>query len=871
MKIHFGLSLDGQRARQQGNRLGDLVAGPMGMLDVLEGMLGLQAESVSNARRIAQYRDCLERANVVPRFYSRSFAVDALGVAATLLGWRDLWHLHGWNKRFDTSTSRRLRDLDDVETLAAAAVAPSMGERLKVVAGAMTGRRLPIERITLADPLEAFPLRWQAALARLPVESAPEIEPIPDRLLGQLQRSLIDAHDGKQPEVLPWREDGSLRIVRAETRLAAARWLASELGNGTTLIVAQTDATLLDRTLNASGLPILGLKEQTAFRPALQVLPLALQLLWRPADILGLVEFLTHPVCPIRSYARRKLAAKLAGEPGIGGTAWAEVLEDIASNYAEEAAKVLESIRYWIECERFDPTKGVPVSVIADRVTHLAAFFRPQLSDSKSAVALSARDAYAQCLDVLASLKQIDPSACLPAPQLTKLLAQATARGSGNPLLKTQVGACLAIDDPAAAIEATDEVVWWQLAMPSLPEAPPWSTAERAQLMDAGVALPSMADQLRWLESDWLKPVLAARRQLTLILPPTGAEIHPLWQMIEALLRHPKIRAIEDVLANPDLEPLSCQPLPLLRRWWQLPAKCIPRRNLESHSSISVLLNNPYQWVLRYPAALKLSRTLDVADGPRLYGLMVHRIVERFFKETEWRTLSESDQDAWFQRTFPVMIDEEGAVLRISGRRADLERCHFVAKRALLQLRRHFLDGGIVKVESELDLYGQYAGGEIGGSADLVVTKADGGRGVIDMKWSGEGRYAPKLANNTHLQLAIYAELLRQKHGAWPVVGYYILNVARLYAHDVEVFPGAVAMPGKEGDQTARLWRQFNQTWQWRDEQIRSGLIEVAMPGTEADEDSLAPEGALPMEKSQAKDNAVYNDYASLAGWGAWQ
>lgn len=134
MDIHFGLSLDGQRARRHGNRLGNVVVGPMGLLDILEGMLGLQVQPASSATRIAQYRDCLKRANVIPRFYSESFAVDPLGVAATLLSWRDLWHLHGWCNRFGDAASQRLRDIDDVEALAASAVAPSIGERLRTAA-----------------------------------------------------------------------------------------------------------------------------------------------------------------------------------------------------------------------------------------------------------------------------------------------------------------------------------------------------------------------------------------------------------------------------------------------------------------------------------------------------------------------------------------------------------------------------------------------------------------------------------------------------------------------------------------------------------------------------------------------------------------
>ena len=67
------------------------------------------------AERIVQYQDCLRRFDSEQRFYHRSFAVDALGTAATLLSWCDLWHLHGWSTGAGTalaaSPSRRMRDM----------------------------------------------------------------------------------------------------------------------------------------------------------------------------------------------------------------------------------------------------------------------------------------------------------------------------------------------------------------------------------------------------------------------------------------------------------------------------------------------------------------------------------------------------------------------------------------------------------------------------------------------------------------------------------------------------------------------------------------------------------------------------------------
>lgn len=96
MHIRLGLHLDGQRGEVVQPELDALTTGPLGLLNVLETQLGLLRLEPSTSDRILQFREILKRLDDPSRFYHRSFAVDALGTAATLLAWCDLWHLHGW-------------------------------------------------------------------------------------------------------------------------------------------------------------------------------------------------------------------------------------------------------------------------------------------------------------------------------------------------------------------------------------------------------------------------------------------------------------------------------------------------------------------------------------------------------------------------------------------------------------------------------------------------------------------------------------------------------------------------------------------------------------------------------------------------------
>lgn len=150
MHLQVGLLLDGQRGHAHVNELDALTTGPLGLLNVLETQLGLLRQEPSGADRVLQFREMLKKLDGPERFYHQSFAVDELGTASTLLAWRDQWHLHGWThgnvNPLGSASSRRLRDMADLEAHAHDKLAPGIGERLALVDDALT--RLPPASLT---------------------------------------------------------------------------------------------------------------------------------------------------------------------------------------------------------------------------------------------------------------------------------------------------------------------------------------------------------------------------------------------------------------------------------------------------------------------------------------------------------------------------------------------------------------------------------------------------------------------------------------------------------------------------------------------------------------------------------------------------
>lgn len=868
--ITFGLHLDGQRATQPGNTLGESTLGPLGFLTFLETQLGLLALYPSQAERIVQYRECLQILDDDHRFYHRSFSVDPLGTAACLLAWRDQWALCGWDGDMPDDASKRLSDLAEVETIAATMVAASIGQRLKAIHLALQRRKPDIDQVQLVEPMKNFPGRWLAVLDALPVVEAVEPEGTGVGFLGALQVHLKEASAGQTLKKLSWQDDRSVIVVQAETRALAAHWLAPQLDNERpTLLVAGADGARLDAYLAAASSPRQGLKEVSAFRPALQVLPLALELLWDPLDYHALVQFLTHPVCPVPGHARRRLAEKIADAPGIGGEYWQRTLADIDVYYREEQApRVRDQIAIWIEHARFSMEDGVPLDAVVERVSRLAEFFRQRLGETDTAKRVAFHAGYGQCHACLESLKGLQGQGTdrIRPRQLQKLVSQATASGSDNPLWLAEVGARLVVTQPGAAIEPTARVIWWQLAMPTLPSSDPWSASEVRTLKRAGVALSEVSDRFDQAAIEWLRPIMAAREQLILVLPPPSEEVHPVWQMIGAVIEQPKVVSLETLLVSGGdfMTPVTPVQLPEAKRWWQLPKYAsISLREKESFSSLELLLFNPYQWLLRYPAALRPSRIVSVESDFRMFGNLAHGLVERYFLFSVSETMSDAEFNTWFAVAFAEVVDQGGAVLRMPGRGADLESFRFRLHQSMRTLRGQVAKAGMIKVVPEQVLSGKFEGGELSGSADLVMQNGRGERGIVDMKWSGIKKFPEKLKENRHLQLAIYAELLRQENGQWPSVAYYILDRARFFSPDNRFFPGAEVVPSASGENTAQLWQRFLATWRWRVEQIRAGRFEVVLDRISPTEESAPPAEAMSMETL----NEAYNDYWALAGW----
>ena len=170
---------------------------------------------------------------------------------------------------------------------------------------------------------------------------------------------------------------------------------------------------------------------------------------------------------------------------------------------------------------------------------------------------------------------------------------------------------------------------------PTLPRPLPWSEAEVAALQTLGVALRNPKQELELWAAQWLRPLFAAKEHFLLVLPPAGAEEHPIWQLMKKLAPSLEVERIDDAIYGVHRDVIARRvadvPLPQAERYMDLNRPVESRRTKQSFTSLDLLFNNPAVAALQDAAALEAHRAtphfaLYAIGG--LYQRMLVRSVE---------------------------------------------------------------------------------------------------------------------------------------------------------------------------------------------------------------------------------------------------
>jgi hypothetical protein len=691
--ITFGLHLDaGVWPHPLHNRqaiAGHATVGPLGFLDILETHLGLTAPPSAATLRIAAFYQALHEQNSSTRFYHDSFATDPWGVAAHLLTWHDQLTEAGWTGQPLGDPGTRLHDLSSHPH----PPQPSLAQRI----WATVAHPKPfIETLYLADPLNDFPVPWQALLSNFPTQSLP-------------------THPPTTPQIQHFRGSSP-----TETAELLASWLKHHAPPDTVLIT-ESASDILDEALHHQDLPTLGSDRRSRWRPATQVLPLLLSLSWQPLDPYRLLEYLTLSRTPLPP-TRYRLAEALMKSPGIDNPLWRTI-------YTPELDPWLGHLA------RYDRTQGIPIEDLKTLIAQVADWAATN-DPTAHTQAQALQDALGFCT-----------TPALPAAHLEQLVAQVTDQNTGRQTWPAESGNFYRVRHPGAILAPADTIVWWPFVDVPAPPAPPWTAAERAIAQQHDIILPTLSNTLRARDRAWHRPLQAK----TLILASwarAGSEPvrpHPLADEFPHL-----IPTVLDLPSTPLAHRWGREPRPT----WQVAPGLLSPRPKESATSIETLLQCPLRWTLHYHARLKPRPLMGLPDQEQLFGLLAHKIIQDVLlaqpPPATARTLAE---DA-FTRHLPAMA----AALLQPSRTIERKRLSKTIARAAEHLAQHLHASPYTVVAVESQQQGTFQSSTLEGAIDILLSN-QGQPALLDLKWTAR-RYRKKLLSGTAIQLAIYSHLI---------------------------------------------------------------------------------------------------------------
>jgi len=247
---------------------------------------------------------------------------------------------------------------------------------------------------------------------------------------------------------------------RAETTLAAARWVSHLLQSqtGDVALIAEHERSLLDTTLDATDVARQGFQEASPLVPALQVLPLALATVWEPLDVYALLQFLSHPICPVPAYAHRPLAELVADWSGDRRSALARSIaqDRVASSRQRGGRSGGRGVL--ARAPTLPSGTGRPPGGACRRARRIRDFFGAGLADQDPIRSRSSAAGYAQAAAVTAALEAMIAQAetTIAPAALKALVSQCTGQGAPNFAMDAQAGRVPAVTDPGALIDPSN-------------------------------------------------------------------------------------------------------------------------------------------------------------------------------------------------------------------------------------------------------------------------------------------------------------------------------------------------------------------------------------------------------------------------------
>lgn len=874
MIVEFGWLLDRAPWAYTHPGLNKVRVGPKGFTTLLQTRLGVTRPDTPHAERVAQYLKRLQTIDFPGAWFHRSLAVDPWSTASELLDARDDAVINGWGGTLPADSRDFAGPSPLLRTLAAAEhaggeLAPSLADDVPELLEVLdTPLPLGIEQLILQQSEAALPLMWQ-------------------RIIGKLRDLGVRVTEAGRPVAQP-----RLTVLTSETEWEAAehaaRWLASG-ANTSTAVVCSDSTTVLDHYLAGHELPRLGVGARSPWRAQDQLIPLFFELIWAPADVRLLAEFLALPGTPVKGPAAGQLLRALEKEPGTGGEAWHAVITSIAKDehLGVELAEVLD--------KRFSSDLLVGDDVSGARLAETAEWLAGRLR-ARAAVDPTFQGTATQLqriLDLVTGLPRVSRR------ELRRIIA-AVVTPSTNPLAAVEASPWLRLSHLHELGDDVESVLWWGFRSGTTAAGRRWDAHDVETLARTGVHLPLPEDlaalsiartlaaaghcqNLIIVQVEQLNGERTAGNPLLEALvaaQPASNSANPAETIMDRLAR---LTAIPGDLVRADgkwqfagrdaqlvaVEPHHPLPPSPVREVGPNPSF---RPDSLSFSQLSTLLGCSLAWVLGKKSKLRVADAASIPTDNQMLGSFAHKVVEVLHNRLRAGNRAVPNETE-IRQAIDELMPHFASELLLPGQ---LRRRTGVSTTLIASISTFFTQlsrGGITlqnvekAIEKEVRL--SVAGGEISvpvrGSADAVGIDTEGRTVVVDLKWTNNVKYRrDEIQQGTALQLALYQWALHSGDTAPDdPTAFYLLKqgaFASAHTHFGTPLPRAIE-PGQ-------LWTQAVRAAEFTVQEVLAGRITATQPADDARGDDAPDRAQLDAEagRHHVKPPCRFCDFGVLCG-----
>lgn len=848
-----------------------------GLLSQLALHAGIHQEIPSFPTRLTAYHQALcEYDKVHPEnLFHQSLVIDAMSVAKTLIGWRDYLSLCGWEAGMVLHGCTRLNTLAEIEAHYQDDGLAALLRKLMDVLMKMKEEKVPV------------PATYRQLVVEIPFSA----ELLPDYLKPMLDLMKNLGMTLKEGDLNETSYPKEITLIEFSQQWKAEAWLSQQKAEQYDVWI-NSDNKRLDNWLHMSGRPVSGSTMKQSNPQITQLFLLAVQMFQRPLNVNVLVQYLLLPECPLDWQLKNRLARQIIREGGFCNEKVKECINDfIEKEFMEDA-----TLRKQTQQERednystylpFDLRKEEDAMFLVEEKEELLAkdieMFMKKMKDYASSHArkIEAKSPYdariqqlqtvVELVDALLHQIEVDGQERLAFSTLEQW-AQLLYEPRDFRQYNAQVGSQWVINSPSNMVSETTSTIWCDFYgdVSAALSTDFLSPLEQKNLIAAGVNIWKPEHESECKDIVMALPIHLTRNQLTLIASKqNGATVlprHPLAVQIKETTTRDGDALYEQLKRKEVVSIDNHQEENLKEIRFDAFNHPVRRREKESFSALEKLLQNPFDYVMRYCLEFEEASATEIKLSTT-YGNVAHEAIEYLFTaERQGKGLKAFIKENYLH-AFELALSKKGAMLLVPEHHLDKARLEHQLHRCVLNLADIIEENGLKVIEceqKELQDLGFENGIMMEGYIDMVLNDAEGKDVIFDLKWtSKKDKHEKLIEENRAAQLAIYSAMLKLDHGTKENArtAFFVMPLGKIVTSD--------PFRGKFVDQLTKnemdIMEQLRLGYKQRMKEIGEGQIETADNETIQDLQYTQAGNVFPIEhnpnvKSRKAENR-YSDY----------